>query len=71
MSKNISCNNSIHKQEYKVEDVCAGTKCTNKPPSVLKVKYINKTGSFCKQHAKDLLQLELAEEISKEGLSNA
>jgi hypothetical protein len=61
--KNTRVNN-IDKPEYKV-DICAGLKCSNKPTALLKVKYINKTGSFCKQHKDDLLQLELAEEILK------
>ena len=64
MKKNTG-NNNIDKPEYKVEDVCAGLKCSNKPTALLKVKYINKTGSFCKQHIEDLLQLELAAEISE------
>ena len=64
MNKKISCDNNIDKPEYKV-DICAGLKCTNKPIALLKVKYINKSGSFCQQCTTDLLQLELAEEISK------
>jgi hypothetical protein len=63
MNKKISCNNNIDKPEYKVEDVCAGLKCFNKPISILKVKYINKTGHFCQKCTADLLQLELAEKI--------
>jgi hypothetical protein len=65
MNKKISCDNNIDKPEYKVEDTCAGLKCSIKPTALLKVKYINKTGSFCKQHKEDLLQLELAAEISE------
>jgi hypothetical protein len=57
-------NNNIDKPEYK-DDICAGLKCSNKPTALLKVKYINKSGSFCQQCTTDLLQLELAEEISK------
>ena len=63
MNKNTRINN-IDKPEYKVE-LCCGLKCIKVPTSILKVKYINKTGSFCKQHTDDLLQLELAEEISE------
>jgi hypothetical protein len=68
MNKRISCDNNINKQEYKVEDVCAGLKCSNEPTFILQVKYINKSGSFCQQCTSDLLQLELAEEISKGGI---
>ncbi len=42
---------------------CAGLNCTNKPISKLKVKYINKTGNFCKRCMDDLLQLDLAEKV--------
>jgi len=74
MKKN-TCNNNIDKPEYKFEDVCAGVvagvKCSNIPTALLKVKYINKTGSFCKQHTEDLLQLELAEKIVVMGEANA
>ena len=59
-------NNGIRK--YKE---CAGLKCSKKPTSVLKVKYINKTGSFCQKCKSDLLQLELAEEIPKGEILNA
>jgi len=51
-------NNGIRK--YKE---CAGLKCSKKPTSKLKVKYINKIGYFCQKCTADLLQLELAEEI--------
>ncbi len=61
-------NNDI--QEYKT-CVCAGLNCVNTPISILKVKYINKTGHFCQQCTADLLQHELAEEISKEVVLNA
>ncbi len=50
-------------QRYK--DSCAGTNCSSKPTFILKVKYINKTGHFCQDCTKDLLQSELAVEISK------
>lgn len=60
MRNKFSRINNINKPENKVEDVCAGLKCSNKPTSILEVKYINKTGSFCKQQAEGLLQLELA-----------
>ena len=54
-----TCNNNIDKPEYKFEDVCAGVvagvKCSNKPTALLKVKYINKTGSFCKQHTEMII----------------
>jgi len=69
MNKKISCDSNIDKLEYKFEDVFAGTKWSNKPTDFLKVKYINKTGSFCKQHTQDLLQLELAEKIEIGDLS--
>jgi len=70
MNKKISCDSNIDKLEYKFEDVFAGTKCPNKPTAFLKVKYINKTGSFCKQHTEDLLQLELAEIIFEDSCRN-
>jgi hypothetical protein len=64
MIKKLSRTNNIDKPEYKeFVDSCAGLKCTNKPTTLLKVKYINKSGSFCQQCTTDLLQLELAEEI--------
>jgi hypothetical protein len=66
MKNKFSRSNNIDKPEYKVEDICAGLKCSNKPTAVLKVKYINKIGFFCQQCTTNLLQLELAEEISKE-----
>ena len=63
MNKKLSHINNIDNQAYKVEDICAGTKCLQIPTSILKVKYIDKIGSFCKQHTKELLDLELAERI--------
>ena len=56
---------TIDKHEYKFVQDCAGLNCSNKATTILKVKYINKTGLFCKQCTLDLLQLELAEEITK------
>jgi hypothetical protein len=70
MRNKFSLSNAISKQEYKVEDICAGLNCYNKPTSILKVKYINKIGGFCKQHTEDLLQLELAEEIVNGDINN-
>ena len=69
MNKKISSDNNIDKPEYKVEDICAGLKCSNKPTALLKVKYINKSGFFCQQCTTDLLQLELAEKIEIGDLS--
>jgi len=69
MKYKFSRSNNIDKPEYKV-DICAGLKCSNKPTALLKVKYINKTGSFCKQHTEDLLQLELAEIIFEDSCRN-
>jgi len=73
MKEKIPRINNIEKQQYKVEDICSGLnrglKCSKKPSALLKVKYINKTGSFCKQHTEDLLQLELAEKIEIGDLS--
>ena len=68
MRNKFSRSNNIDKPEYKVEDICLGLNrggltCSNKPTALLKVKYINKTGSFCKKHTEDLLQLDLAEKI--------
>lgn len=67
MRKRFSHNNTISKQGYKFEDVCAGLRCNNKAIITLKVKYINKTGHFCHKCRDDLLQSELAEEIKIEG----
>ncbi|MER5174412.1 MAG: hypothetical protein ABJB76_02130 [Candidatus Nitrosocosmicus sp.] len=53
----------IDKQEYKFAHTCAGLNCLNKPTSSLKIKYINKTGHFCKKCTRDLLELDLAEEV--------
>jgi hypothetical protein len=55
-------NNQYNVNEYKT---CAGLNCTNKPLSILKVKYINKTGHFCEQCTYDLIQSELAEKIQR------
>ncbi len=63
MRNKFSPSDIINKQEYKFEDTCAGLNCFNKPTAILKVKYINKTGNFCEQHIKELLELELAERI--------
>ena len=63
-------NNGIRKYKEFAKE-CAGLKCSNKPTALLKVKYINKTGSFCKMHTEDLLHLELAEEIPKGEILNA
>ena len=52
-------NNDV--QIYKNPDTCAGLNCSNKPTSILKVKYINKVGHFCQKCTDDLLQSELAE----------
>jgi hypothetical protein len=68
LSKKTTRINNINKPEYKVEDICAGFKCINKPITVLKIRYLNKIGGFCNQHKEDLLQLELAEEILKVGI---
>jgi hypothetical protein len=65
MIKKLSRINNIDKPEYKeFADSCAGLKCF-KPTTILKVKYINRYGFFCQQCITDLLQLELAEVISK------
>jgi hypothetical protein len=48
-------------QIYKSLDVCAGLNCSNKSISILKVKYINKTGNFCQECTEDLIQSDLAE----------
>lgn len=64
MKKNTR-NNYKDKPEYKAEDICAGFKCIKIPTSILKVKYINKIGHFCHKCTSELLQLELAEEISR------
>jgi hypothetical protein len=71
MIKKNTGGNNIDKPEYKFEDICAGLKCSNPPTSILKVKYINKSGSFCKQCTSDLLQLELAEEILKGSMQSS
>ena len=63
-------NNGIRKYKEFAKE-CAGLKCSNKPTALLKVKYINKTGSFCQKCKSDLLQLELAEEIPKGEILNA
>jgi predicted SprT family Zn-dependent metalloprotease len=70
MKNKFSRSNNIDKPEYKAEDICAGLKCPNKPISILKVRYINKIGYFCQKCNADLLQQELAEEISKEVVLN-
>ncbi len=53
---------NIDKQEYK-QLICAGLGCKNKPVSKLKVRYINKTGNFCRKCMDDLLQSGLAEKV--------
>jgi hypothetical protein len=50
-------------QIYTSLDVCAGLNCSNKSISILKVKYINKTGNFCQGCTDDLLKSGLAEII--------
>jgi hypothetical protein len=65
----VNSNNSHYDtSEYKT---CSGLNCSNQPTSILKVKYVNKTGHFCQRCTTDLLQLELAEEIPKEEILNA
>ena len=39
--------------------LCACKNCTNIGTTILKVKYIQKAGHFCKACAEDLLQAEL------------
>ena len=63
MSKKNTHHNTISKQEYKFEETCAGLNCSNRPTSILKVKYINKIGHFCQQCSVDILKSELAEKI--------
>ena len=64
-------NNGIRKYKEFAKE-CAGLKCSNKPTALLKVKYINKTGSFCQKCIQRIyLQLELAEEIPKGEILNA
>jgi|tagenome__1003787_1003787.scaffolds.fasta_scaffold20333944_2 hypothetical protein len=69
MSKKITQYYNIKIHRYK--DSCAGLNCSNKPITILKVKYINKIGYFCQKCKSDLLQLDLVEEIPKEGFLNA
>jgi len=64
MSKINTRIDNIDKPEYK-EDICAKTKSTNEPTTAPRVRDINKQDEFCVQHTKEILQLELAEVISK------
>jgi hypothetical protein len=40
---------------------CAGKDCRHKATTVLKIKYLHKTGHFCTNCATDLLELGLVE----------
>ncbi len=63
---NDHSNYSIDSQIYKNLYTCAGLNCSNKSITNLKVKYLNKTGDFCKRCAANLLDLGLAEKIPSE-----
>jgi hypothetical protein len=59
MIKKLSRIHNIDKPEYKeFAESCAGLKYF-KPTTILKVKHINRYGSFCQQCTTDLLQPEL------------
>jgi hypothetical protein len=49
-------------REYK-NISCAGRRCRNIPTVGLRIRYVNKTGSFCKSCADDLLRLGVAEPL--------
>jgi hypothetical protein len=46
-------------QEFKQ---CAGKGCGQKANSIFEIKYLHKTGYFCDNCSKDLLELGLVEE---------
>jgi hypothetical protein len=57
----MTSNSSIATREYK--DICAGIGCRNIPTVGLRIRYVNKTGWFCKQCADDLVRMEIAERL--------
>ncbi|HXT82821.1 MAG TPA: hypothetical protein VN704_00485 [Verrucomicrobiae bacterium] len=60
MNESLTPNYNVNKYRYKT---CAGLDCSKKPIISLKIKYINKTGLFCKRCAVDLINSELAERL--------
>lgn len=46
---------------------CARLGCINKPDKVLLIELVDKQGHFCSGCSRDLLQMDLAKEISING----
>jgi hypothetical protein len=57
---------------YKAEDYkkCAGKGCSHTGNTILRIKFIQKEGAFCKDCATDLLNLGLVEEKKIEEVRN-
>ena len=54
---------NTNKISIKEDNKCSGRNCTKIGKTILKIRYINKTGLFCDSCAEDLLEQGLALKI--------